>query len=407
MKHSDYLAALLFLLLSLAVHPMLLADTHLVGHSDAVTHTTKQYDEPISLDSESDLSSFDLNGSGTQNDPFVISNLFFYPDETSITIKNTRSHLVIENIESWNLDEYSGENPDGISLENVTNVVIRECTFKVLGSGIQIENSSDCEVYNNTIHNSARGVVLGRSRNIGVRQNTVYSNSHGISVGDTNDSLVFQNTVVYSASEGIVMYGENNLVYANRFGWNGAGNARELSGDNRWDDGSGLGNFWSDYAGSDTYEIQGPGEGEDRYPSLLSGDFAGPVLSGGTWLGGLGEGGPPLDRLHFEVSVTDTSGVESVCFWYKVGGGVWNYTQMAHEPTADNPARYVYEIPGPIYGIEMEYFYSATDSLGYYSETRHTSFAIFTDPFYWLGWAIAIVTIIAVTVMAVCYYTRR
>jgi parallel beta-helix repeat protein len=109
-----------------------------------------------------------------------------------------------------------------------------------------------------------------------IQENMVAKNKgYGIYLYEVQDSTIVGNTVRESFFEGIMLggYCVNNVVYHNNFIDN-PGNAYDASG-NLWDDGA-MGNYWSDYAGSDAdedgigdtpYIIPG-NQSQDRFPLM-------------------------------------------------------------------------------------------------------------------------------------------
>ncbi|MCK4566405.1 MAG: hypothetical protein KAU48_03760, partial [Candidatus Thorarchaeota archaeon] len=60
----------------------------------------------------------------------------------------------------------------------------------------------------------------------------------------------------------------DNVLYLNRLGYNAEYNALDNGkrDSNIWDDGVSVGNWWSDYDGTGTYDIMGFAYSIDRYP---------------------------------------------------------------------------------------------------------------------------------------------
>jgi parallel beta-helix repeat protein len=162
-------------------------------------------------------------------------------------------------------------------------------------SGLQLQNSDDSTIFNNKIQNSPWiGLNLYMCNNCNSENNIVTnSGSHGVEI-DLCKNCAFSDNVVNSSSGdgirdifssqititgnnitentqlGIWLYGSSEmLLYNNRIGWNGGGNAKDDGSDNQWDDGISVGNYWSDYDGYGEYVIVGDAGSSDRFPFSL------------------------------------------------------------------------------------------------------------------------------------------
>ena len=79
-------------------------------------------------------------------------------------------------------------------------------------------------------------------------------NGVGLGLGDNNQTLVTNNTIV-SNSEGIIVSGNNNIIFGNRIGSNGYMTVRDYGEFNQWDDNISIGNGWFDYNGLGVYNL--------------------------------------------------------------------------------------------------------------------------------------------------------
>jgi len=89
---------------------------------------------------------------------------------------------------------------------------------------------------------------------------------------DSTSNGHIESCQVGSAYYGVILgpATSGNMVYNNSFDSNGI-NAWDDGLGNSWDDGVGIGNRWSDYAGSGVYLIGGIAGSVDRYPSKYTG----------------------------------------------------------------------------------------------------------------------------------------
>ncbi len=170
---------------------------------------------PIYIGSDSDFTVANgvVSGSGTADDPYIISGWAIDAPSADygIYIDHTKSYFVIRNC------VIERARNAGIYLNSVENGRIEGCEFSLNGVGIHLMNS----------------------RNITITENAISKNRYGI-VLDVN--------------------ARDNLIYKNSFIDNGL-SARDAAGKSDWYTGN-TGNYWSDYKGSDA---NGDGVGDIPY----------------------------------------------------------------------------------------------------------------------------------------------
>jgi parallel beta-helix repeat protein len=149
--------------------------------------------------------------------------------------------------------------------QNVAGVALLECT----GVDIAINNLS----YN------AIGADLRYSHDNNITGNAIGDNDDGLLVTNSHGNTVTCNNISSSGRYGArVRWSDGNVLHHNNFQGNTI-HAQDI-GDNTWDDGSGSGNHWSGYTGSDDGSGgRDPGdgvgddivpyEGIDHYPYIL------------------------------------------------------------------------------------------------------------------------------------------
>ena len=145
-------------------------------------------------------------------------------------------------------------------------------------NGIYLDGASYNTISGNFIENNQfHGIRVEYASHVVIQENMVVKNKgYGIYLYEVQDSTIVGNTIRESFFEGIMLggYCANTVLYHNNFIDN-PGNAYDASG-NLWDDGA-LGNYWSDYAGSDAdgdgigdtpYLIPG-NQSQDRFPLMV------------------------------------------------------------------------------------------------------------------------------------------
>ncbi len=175
-------------------------------------------DEPIYISRESDFESYGFPGDGTSENPYRIEDKVFWLNVTEfysrmIAITNTRSHFIIENCtfqgrnelqEIGEPTEYMWFGGMGIELWNVSNGVIRDCTFNIVDHGVFLITSSDIVVEDCEIHNPLFGFT--QPQGIGVQiddastrnrviNNRITSVGEGVSIFNSTYNVIDQNTI--------------------------------------------------------------------------------------------------------------------------------------------------------------------------------------------------------------------
>lgn len=234
-------------------------------------------------------------------------------DGTYTPIAVTKDDLIIKS--ETGAQATTIESPTGATVVSIRadNVSLSGFTVKgatdVLNSGIHLWGSSSdnverCNISNNIISNNYAGISLCHSSNNVLKNNTVTGhkgggivlldsfhnsvignslqhNGYGIYLDGSNKNTLIYNIALNNKGYGIyVELSNNNTIYANNFINNQFRNVGSSSSSNIWNcpeeityvyDGATytnyLGNYWSDYAGSDS-----DGDGVGNIPYSINSD---------------------------------------------------------------------------------------------------------------------------------------
>jgi len=222
----------------------------------------------------------------------TLSNNTANNNKIGIYTESSHNNTIIENTCEYN-NEYDGiflylcnytnvsknyvkGNWYGIDLYNSNYSIVSEnnVTLNTNGGIVvyeSINNSISRNYVNGTIIND--GIGLQKSSNNTLSENTVQNNArYGIWMSaSSNNVTIIKCNITNNAVNGIRTANDGGTFYLNNLSGNGV-NAIDSGNFNSWDNGS-IGNYWSDYAGSDAekngigdtpYVIDG--DSQDNYP---------------------------------------------------------------------------------------------------------------------------------------------
>jgi len=174
---------------------------------------------PICIWGDSDFTAANgvTGGSGTQDDPYIIS--------------------------GWSIDDPSTDY--GIYIDHTTSYfIIRGCVIeRARNAGIYLNSVENGRIEGCELSLNGIGIHLLNSKHITVTKNALFDNHYGI-VMEAN--------------------ARDNVVFENSFIQNGV-NGRDVSLGSNWSNGK-TGNYWSDYKGTDE---NGDGRGDSPYTHPL------------------------------------------------------------------------------------------------------------------------------------------
>ncbi|KKM87661.1 hypothetical protein LCGC14_1266630 [marine sediment metagenome] len=326
---------------------------------------------------------FWCEGSGTINDPYVISGLTIDAKDSGscIEIRNSIKYFIISG--NTLINSSGGYSEAAIKLNNVTNAKLMKNNVSYLNFfGIYLISSNfNLIEENNASDYTDIGILLENSDNNTINKNIVNKNiENGISINDGSDFNNITSNLLIDNQLGIVIYsyGNNNYIFNNTVKFNtrggvGAGiyildncnnntvfnnflienlvgvqiqlntsngnlvyyntfmnNTLSASDDgiNKWYSGT-TGNYWDDYNGEDLnddgigdtpYNITGLGINYDNYPFWDDGDSIQPEITITNPVNYTYHNGSPVVQAIFY----DLNGINQS--WYWVVGSSENIT---------------------------------------------------------------------------------
>ncbi|MHA1770136.1 MAG: right-handed parallel beta-helix repeat-containing protein [Candidatus Thorarchaeota archaeon] len=234
-------------------------------------HIAQTFIAPIVITNDLDLQIFP--GLGTQQHPFLIEHYYIHGSEIGIVLRNTTNHVIIQ-------DCYiEGGTEASIQIINSINVIIKDCMITNATAGISLYQTNNIKISANNVSLCNTGIKISDSINVTIEENRIYQNAMGISVMNTSYGTILKNTIFGNNQTGITLdtNTERLMIFSNMIGWNtpadsfSAGwNAVDGGVMNLWDNNVSIGNMWNDYSGTGDYQIRGPSNSRDRFPSKLT-----------------------------------------------------------------------------------------------------------------------------------------
>jgi parallel beta-helix repeat protein len=164
--------------------------------------------EPIQIWANSEFTQENgvVGGSGTQPDPYVISNWHINASlNHGIHITGTDAYFVIANVvidigtEEWTMY-------DGIHLSNVMNGIVYNSTFGNVYYGVYVEQSRTIGLLSSAVRGCTFAVDIVQSTEVVVMDSTIYDCFGGMAAEYSSSITFTGNTVMGCETEGLLLY---------------------------------------------------------------------------------------------------------------------------------------------------------------------------------------------------------
>lgn len=151
---------------------------------------------------------FWVNGSGTEEDPYIIQNKKIDKQWHSacIEIRNSEKYFIISDC---TLSTNDASFP-GIILYNVKNGEIKNNSLTTSHTGLEILGSNEVNISQNHINYNYIGIDIAQSENINVSNNNIDHNNIGLSIYHSNSNLFHDNSLLDTDSCIMEYESENN-----------------------------------------------------------------------------------------------------------------------------------------------------------------------------------------------------
>jgi len=244
---------------------------------------------PIEINSNQEFEQITTNGTGSQEDPYVIERLHIIATGTqnsSISVSYTSAYFIIRDCyleTDWACIEILQTAAGRVRIENNTCISNSDD-----GAGIVVWGTQNATVVGNRCSNLAQGIHLNEAGRCYIAYNNISDNSYqGINIRYSHFNTIIGNIVTNNTQHGLAFVGTSNynVAHHNQFVNNGRDDTYRIDGEPRgeltsqgFDEGDNNtwydteteeGNWWSDYSGSGSYAIDGPSNSVDQYPNTV------------------------------------------------------------------------------------------------------------------------------------------
>lgn len=166
----------------------------------------------LHIKSDSDFILLELNGTGTETNPYIIENLVIESnDRGGIYIKGTTKNCIIRNCTIFS-KQY------GIYIDTILDgsIVIENNFCSVSGKGISSWNSDGIIIQNNTCFNCTTGIDVSIATNLKISENNISTNKWvGIELTGVKSSIVKENYCFNNSGMSIYVFQSSLITIEN------------------------------------------------------------------------------------------------------------------------------------------------------------------------------------------------
>ena len=208
------------------------------------------------------------------------------------------------------------------SFINITGSAVLACSH-LAGGHLSESSTSAISVYNRVLNNTFATCGTAFRNSFGMAalfaNNTVEECEWGVDLSYCEGNQIVNNSIWRSVNYGIdIRDAQHNTIYSNVIANSGIANAYDSGRYNVWDNGAGLGNFWSDYDGTGVYNVPGNdlSHSIDRWPERV---------------------GPPFIWIQEEIETTREAGSLTIV-WSSYDANPLSYEVMRNGTVIDSGA---------------------------------------------------------------------
>ncbi len=247
---------------------------------------------PIIIDSNQDFEDLSIIGTGAQDDPYLIERFYVVAtgaQNQAISISNTDVCFIVRNC--FVVTEFAGIEVWDVG-DATASIINNTCASSTgFGAGIVFWGVRYGTISENRCSNLSQGIHLNDASRNYITNNSITDNSYqGINIRHSNRNTITGNLIENTSQHGVALVGTSryNMIHNNQLVDNGREETYRIDGEERgqltsqgFDEGTNntwydleteIGNYWSDYSGTDTYSIDGLSNSVDLYPMMVVDD---------------------------------------------------------------------------------------------------------------------------------------
>ena len=193
--HVSVVPMLLILVVAYLAQPM----STWSGFEDFSTFPTQDVDEPLVITSNADFESQGWQGTGTNEDPYVIEGLLYDGGlGPYINITDVDASFVVRDCVMLSRPvvpaEYGSTSTSYVTVRNAQNFTIEDCRFMGGSTHIRVHDSKRVRIYSNTFA-QGNGIMCTDVDNLDVSENSV-EDSHFLRVWESGNVNVRNNSIL-------------------------------------------------------------------------------------------------------------------------------------------------------------------------------------------------------------------